>query len=404
MLGTAKPKKASREPIPGSIHAIHVKRVGYFPCIITRVPEVQTQVPTVFVWISGTPLDTPEACAAVKGPASWDRVWLGFCTTRAFTTNRWAKVGTVEAFDPRDWPIPPSKYQMREGDPESAELHPDDGSMRVIANLAEPWPTTKVGYIAQASVAEKGLAHFIAGRDAPVLDMDFEFQRVTYDDLAAWTKARASTDKLLEQHPLQVDRPRQVQEGDLYNVPLPGGGFGVVLAARVEPYKRSCQTVLYLGLPIDSDWPVFVEEEDRFGVEDAIGYWKTTTIGVRAGDWAYAGRVPGFTRQGFPVPYRLKYGAPVDDTVKAVPDWWGGRAVLIADTDDLPESHRAELWYQRVTTMDAGVRRDLALLLGRGNPRVGSLQELACGVTPERVRLWRDMLAWTEQQPACEPG
>jgi hypothetical protein len=385
--------------VPGAIHAIHVPKIGYFPVVITRVPDRQTQEPTVFVYIDGTARATANACADIDSPHTWSDAWLGFCTIRPFQNGRWAGVGVVDDFDSSAWPVPPSLEQDPEVGFKSTLLFVDDGTMRLVANLAEPWPSATVRLIQQASAFEKALAHRAAGRKPGFWDMGAELFPVTENDLQEWRRARAATDHLESRHPVAEPCTRQIEEGDLISVPMNGGGFGVVLAARVEPRRRGCQSVIMLGLPIFQDWRVEADACQHLTPEDVIGIWNCDSIGVRLGDWTLLGKLGSFSRDRFPVPFYTEFFSPkMMDPIEARTERWGGQAFRVESPDCIPSQFYPELRRGHTLSSIGGVLDDLAAY--RSGKQESGFEDLNFITGPQHAGLWRKMAAWAARQAA----
>lgn len=384
----------------GAVHAIPVPRVGHFPLVVTRVPETPTQEPTVFVYVDGTARASAEACADPGPPDTWESAWLGWGAPRALTNGRWPRVGTVDGFEASSWPVPPGDAGDAEEGLGCTYLYLDNGTMRLAANLAEPWPTAPLGLIAQASAFEKFLGHRAAERKPGFWDMRAEFVQVTGENLAEWAEARRATERILAEHPAPPVCARQVEEGDLLCVPLDGGGFGVVLAARVEPRKRGCQSVTMLGLPVFDDWPIRAEACRGLRAEDVIGIWNCDTIGVRFGDWSVAGKLDSFSRSAFPVPFYTECFLPHSDfqPIEVWTERWGGESFTISDPDDVPARYHGELRRGNTLNFEGSVRNKLALY--RRGERFAGFSDVNFLTTPAHAALWREMGDWAAKQAA----
>ncbi len=394
--------KASKVPVmAGSIHAIPVPRVDYFPVVITRVPDTLTQERTVFIYVDGTPRPTPDACENPGPPHTWNEAWLGFCTPRAFELGRWPRVGSKDRFIPEDWPVPPATQDAST----SIQLYVDDGTMRLVANLAEYWTSAPVCLIQQASAFEKALACRAASRKPSFFDMEARFYSVSEEKLKEWIQARHATDRLSEQHPVPDPCGRQIEEGDLISVPLDCGGFGVVLAARVEPRPRGCQSVIMLGLPLVQPWRVKQEDCQHLGPENAIAIWNSNSNGVRFGDWALIGKLQSFTRERFCIPFHTQFFTPtLPDPVVASTERWGGQDFRIRSPSQIPSHFFPELQRLFSVYTIGGVREDLSSEAGRGHARKSRNTSSLPG--PETATLWREMTAWAVKQAASQtkPG
>lgn len=391
------PKQSRPSVIPGSIHAIPISRGGHVPIVVTRVPTVQTQERTVFVYVDGTHRSTPEQCADVGPAHTWSQSWLGFCTSKPFELGRWPRVGSIERFEPSAWPVPPSRHSKNLQGWRSTELYADDGTMRLVANLAEPWPAARLDLIQQASAFEKFLAHHASGREPGAWDLKTEFTSFRKSDMDDWIGARAATDTLAQAHPVPPPCTRQVEEGDLISVPLDCGGFGVVLAAIVEPKARGCQFVTMLGLPIFTDWPADPRACQHVRPEDMVSIWNSESIGVRYGDWTVIGKLESFSRELYCVPFYTEFFLPKGtDPVIASTHRWAGRALRIKSPDRIPRHFLPELQRHTVTTFTGGVREDLS------NYRQGTRTRQIAGhdqyLTPDHARLWREMASWAAKE------
>lgn len=381
----------------GSVYAIPVPRVGFFPVTVTRVPEVRTQERTVFVYIDGTARASAEECARVGALPTWEEAWLGFCTPKPFELGRWPRVGAIKDFKPADWPVPPAIEEDEEAGWRCTALFADDGTMRLVANVAEPWPSARVRLIQHASAFEKALAHRAAGRKPGFWDMEAEFLPATQRDIDEWVCARKAIDKLAETHPVLPPCTRQIEEGDLISVPLDCGGFGVVLAARVEPRNRGSQSFVLLGLPVFTDWPPDADACQHVLPEDMISIWNSESVGVRYGDWTVIGRLGSFSREVFCVPFYTEFfGHRSVDPFPARTHRWRGREFRIESPNDIPMTFVPELRRNFTLTTSGGVRGDLSAY-HRG-VRYREIGEYYRFLTPDHAPLWREMAAWAERE------
>lgn len=387
---------------PGAVHAIPAPKVGFFAAVVTRVPANPTPEPTVFVYADATPRPSPEACADPGRPERWASAWLGFCTPRPFSSGRWPRVGEVAGFQPADWPVPP-RLNRCDPHPRSVFLYTDDGTMRLIANLAEPWPAIETGEIQTASDFERCLAQHVKGVKPGFHDMRTVFHRIEAANLDAWRRARAATDDMQRVRGVAPDCPRQIEEGDLLAVPICGGGFGVALVARAEPRPRGGQNLILLGLPVLTDArPADAEAYQHLTQADAVGVWQTNSSGVRYGDWVHLGKLRSFTRADFPLPFLLPLNVPRSPDLRrrlgpiiGSTERWGGRSFVIQRPHKLPDAYLAEANRTLAFSTPALVGDDFGAVL-RGVPRSDALNPALDAAT---LPLWREMADWARRQP-----
>lgn len=298
--------------LEGSIWAIPTK-VGFFQCLVTRVPERQTQFPTCYAYIHPEPRADAGDCAKLDPIKSWGSCWHGFITLRPFRTGRWANVGQYKAFTQSDWPAPVSDSETVLGKesrdlPLAGHVYAGDGSMRLRGCV--PIPAGKDHLISAsqsactASSFEKALADTHTNRKAGFWDALAVFFDVDRSVIDRWTAGVSEFSADLDPPGAAYDRP--VAEGDLIAFPAVGGGFGVGLVARVTK-GRGVQEVAWFTL--DKWYPNRPTLQDLGDINQSMSlrFYRVNTWECRYGTWSPLGAMPDYNRDRWVIPPQLVY-------------------------------------------------------------------------------------------------
>ncbi|MEO1716198.1 MAG: hypothetical protein AAFR76_03710 [Planctomycetota bacterium] len=294
-------------PQQGTLWAIPTK-VGFFRCIVTRVPSVKTQFPTCYCYVHAELVEELEMVREIPPLGEWGACWHGFVGLRPFKAERWKPLGPIENFDSDAWPIPadPCKRGWDDDEPYAlaAEVFADDGSMRLLAccqvDDADADGLCEIQMAPTPAPFEKALVDSQTGRRPGAWDGVVGFEKVDAAVVDRWRRTRASLLASATHRDGEV-YTRQVEEGDLIEFPMQGGGYGVLLVARAKP-DRQVQSLVLLGLDYWSPDPFDADAVETMGESRVVRSFDTNSWECRYGRWRPIGIMPGYSRDSWPIP------------------------------------------------------------------------------------------------------
>ena len=98
-----------------------------------------------------------------------------------------------------------------------------------------------------------------------------------------------------------VKKKRPYEEGDVFAVPLPKGGYAVGVLARAKWARKYCSTLGYFFGPRRSAVTT-LEEIGPLRKEDALYVTIFGDLGLHNGTWPVLGRLPNWNRDHWPMP------------------------------------------------------------------------------------------------------
>ncbi len=299
--------KKPAQPRQGTLWAIPTK-VGFFRCIVTRVPSVKTQFPTCYCYTHPDPAEELDMIRVIPPLGEWGTCWHGFVGHRPFKAERWTPLGPIDAFDPDAWPIPASPckrgWKASKPYPVAAEVFQDDGTMRLLA--CQPVAPADAGGLCQTQMAptaapfERALVDSQTGRRPGAWDAEAGFTQVNAGIIENWRRTRASLLASAVHRPGEV-YTAQVSEGDLIEFPMQGGGYGVLLVARAK-CERQVQSLVLLGLDRWSPDPFDADAVASMDEARVVRFFSTNSWECRYGRWRPLGTMPSYSRDGWPIP------------------------------------------------------------------------------------------------------
>jgi hypothetical protein len=394
----AKAARSNRTFVAGEVFEIPVKSHGFVALIVVRPPDAADPMQACVCYCTLRPQADAVRADSIQSPATWGNGWVGLVECKALRSGFWRHAGSIRSFDPRQWPVPP----LRSSDepPFSLEHHNPTRCMQVLAcESCEP----DVGYrfpeydvVSGVRKFERGIKDCIENEPPGFFGHRVAAVAMNPEAIDLWARARPRQNPAGRAGlPHTPERPKSspnVMPGDVVAVPLPSGGFGVLVAARREPKHPRNGWTIWFGLQARFDHPPELREIGDLVVTRAITIDRALDFSLAPCRWQRIGSIADFSSDAWPVlPVAFPLGLRSDPIpsfeVEDFKDWTKvnreSRSPRFAEL-------AAESQQLRSYASPLSVEHSLDNRLCGRNDRLRDI-EADWSMTPERANLWRDI-------------
>jgi hypothetical protein len=304
----AKPRaKRPHSILEGSTWAIPLPKGGYGVVVVARAGTDVQSLGQLFCFVLARRFDAIPKQTAVTGLKLTDAGAVMWLPISPFKQGRWKPIGNVSKFSRRLWPVPPLLNRSDHAN-STLSLFSDEAAAAVLAN--EPVTDRKSSVLPemvwahQAAPFEKGLQKALTGGAPTIWDVEVRLQKWTEADVRLWRTTRNELKAIAAMSALgpPSDRDRWCEPGDLFSIPLAGGGFGVVLIARMWPLNRAHNSLFLYGFNRRFPVPPSLPQVRVLRPTDAVYLCIEADSALRTGRWRHVGTLSGFTPDEWFVP------------------------------------------------------------------------------------------------------
>lgn len=303
----AKAARSDRTFSAGDVFEIPVKSHGFVALVVVRPPDPADPMQACVCYCTLRPQADAVHVNSMQSPATWGNGWVGLVECKALRSGFWRRAGSIHSFDPQQWPVPPLRSSDKP--PFALEYHNPTRCMQVLA--CEPCEPD-VGYqfpeydvVSAVRKFERGIKDCIENEPPGFFGHRVAAVAMNSKAIALWVRAWPRQDPAGRAGlPHTPERPKSspnVLPGDVVAIPLPTGGFGVLVVARREPKHPRNGWAIWFGLDCRFTRPPSMDEIDKISVTRAVSVHRSVDHVVGGSRWQRIGAVSDFSFDSWPV-------------------------------------------------------------------------------------------------------